>query len=167
MHLGVERLHVLGGACRLGDPVEGGLHTLGKNGETGNHSGYGGPGHGVGDLHARHAIPPDPMPGIVVGRGSLDKEIIRRVIRRHVNEVRYCYEQELTKNPRLGGRIVAQFTIAAEGRVISSMVQNSTMGNVTIENCTIQAIRRWEFPKPTGGGLVIVSYPFVLAPAGQ
>ena len=29
-----------------------------------------------------------------------------------------------------------------------------------------QAVRRWEFPKPLGGGIVIVSYPFVLTPAG-
>jgi hypothetical protein len=25
----------------------------------------------------------------------------------------------------------------------------------------VQAVRRWEFPKPMGGGIVIVSYPFV------
>ena len=26
-------------------------------------------------------------------------------------------------------------------------------------------MRRWEFPKPIGGGIVIISYPFVLTPA--
>ena len=98
--------------------------------------------------------------------GSLDKEIIRRIIRRHINEVKYCYEQELTKKPDLGGRIMVQFTIAASGQVIASVLQNSTMGNARVENCTVQAVRRWEFPKPLGGGIVIVSYPFVLTPAG-
>ena len=39
--------------------------------------------------------------------------------------------------------------------------------NVRVENCTVQAVRRWEFPKPLGGGIVIVSYPFVLTPAGS
>ena len=48
-------------------------------------------------------------------RGQLDKEIIRRIIRRHINEVKYCYEQELTKQPELGGRIMVQFTIAGVG----------------------------------------------------
>jgi len=99
-------------------------------------------------------------------RGSLDKEIIRRIIRRHINEVKFCYEQELTKKPQLGGRIMVQFTIAASGQVIASVLQNSTMGNAKVENCTVQAVRRWEFPKPLGGGIVIVSYPFVLTPAG-
>lgn len=98
--------------------------------------------------------------------GSVDKEIIRRIIRRHINEVKYCYEQELTKKPDLGGRIMVQFTIAASGQVIASVLQNSTMGNARVENCTVQAVRRWEFPKPLGGGIVIVSYPFVLTPAG-
>jgi len=107
------------------------------------------------------------MPGIVVSRGSLDKEIVRRIIRRHVNEVRFCYEQQLMKNPNLGGRIMVQFTIAATGQVISSIVQSSTMRNLRVESCTAEAVRRWEFPKPAGGGLVIVSYPFVLAPAGN
>ena len=73
---------------------------------------------------------------------------------------------ELTKKPELGGRIMVQFTIAASGQVIASVLQNSTMGNARVENCTVQAVRRWEFPKPLGGGIVIVSYPFVLTPAG-
>ena len=80
--------------------------------------------------------------------------------------MKYCYEQELTKKPDLGGRIMVQFTIAASGQVIASVLQNSTMGNARVENCTVQAVRRWEFPKPLGGGIVIVSYPFVLTPAG-
>ena len=74
--------------------------------------------------------------------------------------MKYCYEQELTKKPELGGRIMVQFTIAASGQVIASVLQNSTMGNPRVENCTVQAVRRWEFPKPLGGGIVIVTYPF-------
>jgi glyoxylase-like metal-dependent hydrolase (beta-lactamase superfamily II) len=96
--------------------------------------------------------------------GSLDKEIIRRIIRRHINEVKYCYEKQLIKKPDLFGRIMVQFTIAASGQVVASVLQSSTMGDASVENCTVQAVRRWEFPKPLGGGIVIVSYPFVLTP---
>src|SRR4029079_1017190 len=123
-------------------------------------SGYG---RGAGGLGGRRAKAPDVIPGQANVRGSLDKEIIRRIIRRHINEVKYCYEQELTKKPDLGGRIMVQFTIAASGQVISSVLQNSTMGNARVENCAVLAVRRWEFPKPLGGGIVIVSYPFALA----
>jgi glyoxylase-like metal-dependent hydrolase (beta-lactamase superfamily II) len=104
--------------------------------------------------------PPDGMP-----RGSLDKEIIRRVIRRHINEVKSCYEKELATKPTLAGRIMVQFTIAASGKVVASVVQDSTMDNSRVETCTVEAVRGWEFPKPIGGGIVIVSYPFVLSPA--
>lgn len=152
-----------GGGTGEGTIGLGNLGTIGKGGGGGNGSGYG---RGAGGLGGRRAKAPDVIPGQANVRGSLDKEIIRRIIRRHINEVKYCYEQELTKKPNLGGRIMVQFTIAASGQVIASVLQNSTMGNARVENCVVQAVRRWEFPKPLGGGIVIVSYPFVLTPAG-
>jgi hypothetical protein len=152
-----------GGGTGEGTIGLGNLGTIGKGGGGGNGSGYG---RGAGGLGGRRAHAPDVIPGQAAVRGSLDKEIIRRIIRRHINEVKYCYEQELTKKPDLGGRIMVQFTIAASGQVIASVLQNSTMSNARVENCTVQAVRRWEFPKPLGGGIVIVSYPFVLTPAG-
>jgi TonB family protein len=152
-----------GGGTGEGTIGLGNLGTIGKGGGGGNGSGYG---RGAGGLGGRRAHAPDVIPGTASVRGSLDKEIIRRIIRRHINEVKYCYEQELTKKASLGGRIMVQFTIAASGQVIASVLQNSTMGNAKVENCTVQAVRRWEFPKPLGGGIVIVSYPFVLTPAG-
>jgi len=152
-----------GGGTGEGTIGLGNLGTIGKGGGGGSGSGYG---RGAGGLGGRRARAPDVIPGQANVRGSLDKEIIRRIIRRHINEVKYCYEQELTKKPDLGGRIMVQFTIAATGQVVASVLQNSSMGNAKVENCTVQAVRRWEFPKPLGGGIVIVSYPFVLTPAG-
>ncbi|MEO8215273.1 MAG: AgmX/PglI C-terminal domain-containing protein, partial [Myxococcales bacterium] len=99
-------------------------------------------------------------------RGALDKEIVRRVVRLHLNEIKYCYEQELVRVPQLSGRLVVQFTIAPAGQVIAAVLQNSTLANARVENCAVQAVRRWPFPKPDGGGLVTVSYPFVLTPSG-
>jgi TonB family protein len=152
-----------GGGTGEGTIGLGNLGTIGKGGGGGNGSGYG---RGAGGLGGRRAKAPDVIPGQANVRGSLDKEIIRRIIRRHINEVKYCYEQELLKKPDLGGRVVVQFTISATGQVVASVLQTSTMGNNRVENCTVQAVRRWEFPKPLGGGIVIVSYPFVLTPAG-
>jgi TonB family protein len=152
-----------GGGTGEGTIGLGNLGTIGKGGGGGNGSGYG---RGAGGLGGRRAHAPDVIPGQANVRGSLDKEIIRRIIRRHINEVKYCYEQELLKKPELAGRVVVQFTISASGQVVASVLQTSTMGNARVENCTVQAVRRWEFPKPLGGGIVIVSYPFVLTPAG-
>src|SRR3569623_1746434 len=96
--------------------------------------------------------------------GSMDKEIIRRIIRHLTAEVQSCYEAQLNKRPDLFGRLMVQFTIAATGDVIASVVQSSTMGDTHVEDCTVKAVRRWQFPKPLGGGIVIVSYPFVFIP---
>jgi TonB family protein len=152
-----------GGGTGEGTIGLGNLGTIGKGGGGGSGSGYG---RGAGGLGGRRAKAPEVMPGVANVRGSLDKEIIRRIIRRHINEVKYCYEQELIRKADLGGRVAVTFTIAATGQVVTSVVQNSTMGNVRVEGCVVQAVRRWEFPKPLGGGIVIVTYPFNFTPAG-
>ncbi|MCC7000117.1 MAG: AgmX/PglI C-terminal domain-containing protein [Deltaproteobacteria bacterium] len=101
------------------------------------------------------------VPGAPEVRGSLDKELLRRIVRRHLTELKFCYEKELTRNPGLRGRVTLQFTIAPTGAVAASLVQSTTLGNPLIEQCFAAAVRRWEFPKPAGG-VVIVTYPFVL-----
>jgi outer membrane biosynthesis protein TonB len=63
--------------------------------------------------------------------------------------------------------VTIQFTIAHTGIVAVSKVQKSTMGSPPVETCIARAVRRWKFPKPKGGGIVIVSYPFVLRAAGM
>ena len=40
----------------------------------------------------------------------------------------------------------------------------TTLKDAAVGNCIAKAVRRWKFPKPRGGGSVIVSYPFVLQP---
>jgi len=95
-------------------------------------------------------------------RGSLSKEIIRRIIRRHINEVKYCYQRDLAQNPGLSGQVIVQFTVGATGQVVTSKIQSSTLHHSGVESCIAQAVRRWLFPRPKGGGIVIVSYPFVL-----
>ena len=98
-------------------------------------------------------------------RGSIDKEVIRRVIRAHVGQVKGCYEKGLKSNPGLSGRVTVQMTIGAGGRVVASSVQQSTLNDGAVESCITAAVRRWVFPRPAGGGIVVVSYPFVLRTA--
>lgn len=154
------------GAAGTGEATIGGapgLNTIGGLRGIG-----GGPdrGRSVGILRTHRKIAPEFIPGLPTVRGSLDKEVIRRIVRRHLNEVKYCYELELARAPGLAGRVVVQFAIAPGGQVITSALASSTMGNARVENCTVQAVRRWLFPAPAGGGLVMVTYPFVLNPAG-
>ena len=99
-------------------------------------------------------------------RGTLDREIIRRIVRRHLNEVRYCYEQALARRPSLEGRLVVQFAIAGTGQVTTSLLQSSSVPAPAVGDCVVNAVRRWAFPAPSGGGMALVSYPFTFSPAG-
>ncbi len=139
------------------------LDTIGKGGGGGDRSGYGrNVGSGLGTHHVRA---PEVTPGTAQIVGTFDKEIIRRIIRQHLAEVRFCYESQLLKRPALYGRVMMQFTIAGTGRVVTSAVQSSTLNDGTVEQCIADAVHRWEFTRPPGGGIAIVSYPFVLKAA--
>jgi tetratricopeptide (TPR) repeat protein len=94
----------------------------------------------------------------------LDKDIIRRIVRSHINEVRYCYNQALARDPNAKGRIAVQFVIGGTGRVPQAVVQESTMKDPAVGTCIAQAVRRWTFPKLKDEGNVIVTYPFILEP---
>lgn len=139
----------------------GNLGTIGRNGGT--------PGYGLRPSTARLVEHRAKAPDWTVGQpnviGSLDKELIRRVIRQHMNEVKFCYEKELTRDASLNGRVVVKFAIGGMGQVMTSAVESSTLANHSGEKCIADAVRRWQFTKPQGG-VVIVSYPFVLKPAG-
>ena len=90
-----------------------------------------------------------------------------RIVHRHLNEVKYCYDQALVRQPKLDGRIVVKFTIAGTGQVLASFVQSTTLGSPAVEMCVANAVKRWDFPAPRQGGLAIVSYPFTFSPAGN
>ncbi len=93
--------------------------------------------------------------------GGLDKAVIARVVRAHLGQIKHCYERQLLVDPNLFGKVVARWVIDPKGRVDISSVKKSTMGNRNVENCVVSKIKGWKFPKPKGGGKVIVSYPFL------
>ncbi|MCB9591317.1 MAG: AgmX/PglI C-terminal domain-containing protein [Sandaracinaceae bacterium] len=152
-----------GGGTGEGTIGLGNLGTIGHGGGGGTGSGYG---RGAGGLRGRSARVPTIRTGNADVRGSLSREVIRRVIRRHINEVRFCYEQELNSRPDLEGRIMVSFIISPTGAVQSATVGNTTINNARVESCVTTAVRRWTFPAPDGGGVVGVNYPFVLSSQG-
>lgn len=152
------------GLDRAGMFGKGGLGG-GSGGGRGGGSG-GGYGAGAGKLTGRKAGAPDVTPGNAEVRGSLDKELIRRIIRRHINEVKFCYERELVRNSDMHGRVSTQFTISPTGAVAVAMVTSLEGVTPAVGQCIVEAVRRWEFPKPQGG-VVVVTYPFVLKMTGQ
>jgi TonB family protein len=60
---------------------------------------------------------------------------------------------------------VLKFVIDENGQVTSSEIASTTLNNGSVESCLVAAAKNWEFPKASGGGVVVVSYPFVFKPA--
>jgi TonB family protein len=151
-----------GGGSGLGTIGLGNLGTIGHGGGGGSGSGYG---RGVGGLRGHRAGAPSIRTGTAEVRGSLSKEVIRRYIRRSINQIRYCYEQQLARQPDLAGRVQVRFVISPSGAVTSSSPAGSTLGNPAVEDCVARAVQRIAFPQPEGGGVVIVTYPFMFQSA--
>jgi len=70
---------------------------------------------------------------------------------------RQCYQEELTKNPKLSGKITLKFVIAENGSVSSAITESSTMKNLIVEKCLNERVLRMTFP-PTKVG---ITYTFV------
>jgi outer membrane biosynthesis protein TonB len=98
--------------------------------------------------------------------GSLSKEVIRREIGRHINEIRFCYTQALTARPELQGRVAVRFAISPSGAVVQALIASSDLGHPLAEQCIAHVVARMNFPAPQGG-LVVVTYPFVLQQTGN
>ena len=87
----------------------------------------------------------------------------RAFLKRHMAQIRYCYQRELTKDPSVKGKIVIKFVIAKDGSVSSANTKTTTMNSPSVENCIVSRFMRMQFPEPKGGGIVIVSYPFIFS----
>jgi hypothetical protein len=165
------RIGAVGGlGLRGGAPGGGGtgLNTLsgGKVGTRGRGSGDLSYGSGEGGLGGKVDRDVSMTQGTPVILGSLDKEIIRRIVQEHASQIRYCYEKELTRTPGIYGKVKMKWVINGEGKVTQSQTEETQMKNANVENCLATKIKTWVFPKPKGGGIVIVSYPFVFKQSG-
>ena len=56
---------------------------------------------------------------------------------------------------------------AGTGRVVASKLWSSTVQTQAVGQCIRRSAVGWLFPKPKGGGIVIVQYPFVLRTTGR
>ncbi len=148
-----------------GGSADGSIATEESIGTIGSGSGTG-VGYGTGrsqGVRGRRASPPSVRARIATatGTGTLDRNIIRRYIRRVMPRLRQCYEKALLVRSALAGTVTVAFTITGQGSV--QRARANGIGNTKLQNCMAKTIKSIQFPKPTGGGTVTVSYPFILA----
>lgn len=91
-----------------------------------------------------------------------DPNNVRKMIEKHLNSFRYCYQKELSRNPLLYGKITVKFQYnqASKGQVTMATIAGSTMNNAAVEDCMLRVVRNIIFLPPKSGA-VIVNYPFI------
>jgi TonB family protein len=93
--------------------------------------------------------------------GKIDASIVAKEIRRRMKSIQACYERELKRNPKLGGKIGLRITIGTVGKVTNAAIESDSVGDPTINACVKTTVLRWRFPAPDGGSAEVV-IPIVL-----
>lgn len=96
--------------------------------------------------------------------GSIDRDGVREVIQSHADEIRACYEAALEEDAGLNGKVVLKWVIRADGSVASPIVEASstTLRSDKLLECMLSRVKGWTFPKPEGGGIAVITYPWIL-----
>mgnify|MGYP001265826371 CR=1 FL=1 len=108
----------------------------------------GGAGYGVG---SKTASPKAKSSISTKVTGELAKDVVERVVKRMSNQLRYCYERELTADPTLEGTVTVSATIGSGGTVSAT----SSSGPKDVAACMERVVKRAAFP--TGSGITIAT----------
>lgn len=93
--------------------------------------------------------------------GSMDPELLRKILQEYLPQFRHCYQQELiTAAKDIKGVIDLDFQISPEGRVSRTDVKaKDARFTKKGMDCMARVLGIIEFPKPKGGGVVDVRQP--------
>ena len=95
-----------------------------------------------------------------ISAGSIDKDIVRKVVKDNTTKLQYCYEKTLLASPGIEGKVLATFTIATDGSVEGVKAAGV---HPDVEACVADAVKAFKFPP--SAAKVEVSYPFTFKPA--
>ena len=93
--------------------------------------------------------------------GSMDPEVLRKILKEYLPQFRHCYQEELMEHSEaIKGVVDLNFTIGKNGKVkkaniLSKHAKFSRRG----VNCMTGVLKIINFPKPKGGGVVDVRQP--------
>lgn len=92
--------------------------------------------------------------------GSMDPELLRKILQEYIPQFRHCYQQELEANEAIQGVVDLNFRIENNGSVskVNIKVKNASF-SANGTNCMGNVLKVIDFPKPKGGGHVDVKQP--------
>lgn len=97
--------------------------------------------------------------------GNIDRDGIRRVFFSNAQAIRACYENALRGDKGLSGKLVLDFDIGEQGRVLRGDYSRakSTLANDELATCIINRMKTWKFPEPPANQTVQVFYPLAFS----
>lgn len=97
--------------------------------------------------------------------GVLDAEGISRKLKVRSSQFQKCFERQLKKDPKAGGKVIVQFVIGTAGRVTSASATVDSVGG-GVGTCVAGIIEKVRFDRPQGGA-VTVNKTFVFSAAAS
>ncbi len=87
--------------------------------------------------------------------GTINTKEVNRFMNARFGQVKSCYEHRLKTNSFLEGKLDLNIGIAPSGKVTGVTVNSDTVRDQKMLACIKRAIRKWNFPKPQNGRVVI------------
>lgn len=133
---------------------------------TGSAVGKLGESRGTKGLSAKTGVYTAGIPSETIILGSMDPDIIRKILRDNIPFFRSCYQKELDARggSKISGTIRLVFSIGASGHVSRAGVDGRTKLPIPVKRCVVNVLRGIKFPRPMGGGTVDVKQPFNFMP---
>ncbi len=141
----------------------GAIGTIGHGAGTGTGQGFGRGGDALGHGGHKTRVPRMTIAGNTIVSGRLPPEVIQRIVRQNYGRFRMCYEQGLSRNPNLQGRVQVRFVIGRDGSVTNAQRGDSDLPDSGVVSCVVGAYYGLSFPQPEGG-IVTVAYPIMFQP---
>jgi len=92
--------------------------------------------------------------------GALDKVFVDGVLIEHSSALGRCAKPAAAAG--MQGTVEMKFVIAKTGQVTKASVKADSLGHPDAGRCFEKVLMGLQFPPPSGGGIVIASYPFAV-----
>lgn len=107
-------------------------------------------------------LPSKVREGAVSAAGGITADEAREVMKPKLADLKACYDDGLSRNPNLQGRVTLRLAIGKKGALMSVSNGGSDMPDAGVVACMVRATSTVTFPAK--GAIGTVSYPFLFAP---
>ena len=135
-----------------------GLRTLSNLGEGNSLSGNYAKSKGIRGSSTKRGIDMANTSRKTVVLGSMDPELLRKILREYLPQFRHCYQAELDGNDKSQGTVDLNFRISGTGKVSAVKIKGKKFTKGTV-NCLSSVLKLIQFPRQKGGGVVDVRQP--------